>query len=206
MPPRIVIVDCGTGNLHSVFRQLSRLDCAPTISSNPESLSDCDKAILPGVGHFGTAIERLRSTGFANALSEFALVRRRPILGICLGFQLMARKSEEGGCDGLGWIDADVVRFRPEDTLSYKVPHIGWNQITVEKPSLLMEGVPDASLVYFVHSYHVRPADPSDVLNRSDYGHSFVSAVERGNIAGVQYHPEKSHEVGERILRNFVKA
>lgn len=201
---QIVIVDYGMGNLHSVRKRLLRYGCDVACSSDPETIAAAGKLILPGVGHFQRAMANLASMHLVNVLNDFVQVQKKPILGICLGMQLMANRSEEGEAPGLGWIDGDVVRFRPQDTLKFKVPHVGWNQISIVKESLLMKGVPDSSQFYFVHSYFFRPRLTADVLNMTEFDHPFVSAVERGNIWGVQYHPEKSHDVGDKLLRNFV--
>lgn len=204
MSCRVVIVDCGMGNLNSVRKKLSNLDCEPRISSGPDDLKDADKIILPGVGHFQSAMETLSRMNLQNALNEAVLVRRKPILGICLGMQLMASRSEEGDAIGLGWIEGEVVRFRTRDPLKFKVPHIGWNQVSLLKESQLVKGIPASSEFYFVHSYYLQAADPQDVLSATEYEETFTSAIERQNIFGVQFHPEKSHDVGEKLLSNFV--
>lgn len=200
----ILIVDYGMGNLNSVRKKLAQSNCDALVSSDPKAVASADKLILPGVGHFGQAMENLRKLNLLEALNEAVLARRKPILGICLGMQLMARHSEEGDASGLGWVGGDVVRFRPKDTLQFKVPHVGWNQIAVAKDSALMKGIPDSSEFYFVHAYHLKLETAADVLNETHYDGRFVSAVEKENIFGVQYHPEKSHDVGERLLKNFV--
>ncbi len=163
-----------------------------------------DKLILPGVGHFKKAMENLGELKLVDALNEAVLVRKRPILGICLGMQLMASRSEEGNALGLGWVDGDVVKFKPADKVKFKVPLVGWNQIMIAKESPLMRGIPDQSYFYFVHSYHLKPGNPASVLNEAEYDGKFTAAIEIGNIFGVQYHPEKSHENGETLLGNFV--
>jgi len=168
-------------------------------------LESADKVILPGIGHFQNAMQSLASLHLTDALNELAIVRRRPILGICLGMQLMAKTSEEGNCRGLGWIDAHVVRLKSTNRLKYKIPHVGWNQIVIKKESSLMHGIAERSEFYFVHSYRLEPADAGDVLSESSYDGKFTSAVERGNLFGVQYHPEKSHEAGETLLKNFAR-
>lgn len=203
MSAKIVIVDYGMGNLNSVKRILSRLKIDVSISARPEELAAADKIILPGVGHFSQAMANLRTLKLLDPLNNAVLVDKKPILGICLGMQLMAKQSEEGHVSGLGWFDADVVRFNIHDKLKYKIPQIGWNQIAMAKPSALMTDInPDAEF-YFVHSYHFLNRNPEDILNTTEYEYSFTSAIEKGNIFGVQYHPEKSHDVGEQLLQNF---
>lgn len=204
MAGRIIVVDFGMGNLNSVKRKLSRLRCDPVVTSDPKDVETAEKIVLPGVGHFAHAMKNLADRGLIGPLNEAVTARRRPILGICLGMQLMAKRSEEGDAAGLAWLDADVLRFRTSAPLQYKIPHVGWNQISLAKESPLMRGIPDLSEFYFIHSFHLKAHDPADVLNRSEYEHCFTSAVARGNVFGVQYHPEKSHDVGERLLQNFL--
>lgn len=201
---RIAIIDYGMGNLHSVKRKFDRIGANAIVTSDPQHLASMDKVVLPGVGHFAKAMENLTSLGLIDALNKIVRDGTIPILGICLGMQLFARCSEEGNVAGLGWIDADVVRFKVNDTLRFKVPHMGWNGITAEKPSPLLAGLAPDSEFYFVHSYHFECHDPADVLCETDYCYQFTSAVARNNIYGVQFHPEKSHDAGELMLRNFV--
>lgn len=203
LPQTIAIIDYGMGNLHSVMKRFSKFGCNTLASSDPSVIASADKLILPGVGHFHRAMRNLTDLGLVDVLNDAVLKKRKPILGICLGLQIMARHSEEGDAAGLGWIDGDVIRFRPTNTLKFKVPHVGWNQITIAKESALMRGIPDSSEFYFLHSYYLRLRDKSDVLNFSDYDLRFASAIEKGNIYGVQYHPEKSHEAGDLLLKNF---
>lgn len=205
MPSRIVIVDYGMGNLHSVYKKLSKFDCQAVVSDGVTALQTADKIVLPGVGHFGRAMTNLAQRGFLDALDDCVLVRKKPVLGICLGMQLMADRSDEGGGRGLGWIGGEVIKIRTNDPLTFKIPHMGWNQIRLTKPHRLMDGIPEHSEFYFVHSFHFTPADGSDVLNRSTYEEEFVSAVQKDNIMGVQYHPEKSHDFGDRLFNNFVR-
>lgn len=192
------------GNLNSVKRKLSRLGIGALISNRPSEIAKADKLILPGVGHFQKAVENIKQLQLWDILNETVLIKKKPILGICLGMQLMASHSEEGDAKGLGWFDADVIKFRVKDNLKYKVPHTGWNQIIKTKESLLMKDVPDLSEFYFVHSYHFKCNDSADILNETDYEYRFTSAVEKENIFGVQYHPEKSHDIGEELLKNFI--
>lgn len=199
----IAIIDYGMGNLGSVKRKLDRIGVDSVITSNPEEIRNSSKLILPGVGHFGNAVNELKVRGLWDILNQEVLISKKPILGICLGMQLMAKSSEEGNGEGLGWFDADVVRFRVKDTLKYKVPHMGWNQVVLKKPSQLFAGVDPDQGFYFVHSYHLKCKDVTDILNETVYEYPFVSAIQKDNIYGVQYHPEKSHEAGEQLLRNF---
>lgn len=203
----LVIVDYKMGNLHSVKKKLDRLKVDAVISSDPAVILNATKLILPGVGHFGNAMQNLREMNLLDALNEAVLVKKTPILGICLGMQLMARMSRESrsenGEQGLGWFDAEVVKFQFEDTLRFKVPHTGWNTVSIEKESPLMKDIPENSEFYFVHSYYMKANDATDVLNYTDYGTKFASAVSKGNIFGFQYHPEKSHDVGMKLLENF---
>ena len=192
------------GNLNSVKRKLARLGIDALISNNPSDISIADKLILPGVGHFQKAVENLKQLQLWETLNYAVLVKKKPILGICLGMQLMAAHSEEGDTDGLGWFDAEVIKFRVKDYLTHKVPHTGWNQITKVKESLLMKNIPDLSEFYFVHSFHYKCNNLADILNETEYEYKFTSAVEKDNIFGVQYHPEKSHDIGEKLLENFI--
>ena len=198
------IVDYGMGNLGSVKRKLDLIGERAIISGKSAELVDCDHIILPGVGHFQKAIDELQKRDLWDFLNHEILVKRKPILGICLGMQLLAAHSEEGDAPGLAWIDANVVRFRISDHIIYKVPHIGWNHVEIRKDSKLFRNVRLDAGFYFVHSYHMVCTDQSDILCVTGYEYSFVSAVEKENIMGVQFHPEKSHEPGDQILRNFL--
>jgi imidazole glycerol-phosphate synthase subunit HisH len=200
----VIIVDYGMGNLHSVKRKLDRIGVHPQLTADPDELVRADKLLLPGVGHFGKAMEHLVTMGLVPALHEAVVVNRTPILGICLGMQLFARQSEEGGAEGLGWIDADVVRFDIDDPRRLKVPHMGWNSVRVARSNPLLDGVTEQTEFYFMHSYHLVCRDSGDVLCDTDYGYPFTSVVERENLYGVQFHPEKSHDAGELLLRNFL--
>ena len=205
MSSRVVIVDYGTGNLNSVKRSLDRLKAYSIVSADPADIMKSEKIVLPGVGHFGRAMSSLKQLNLMDALHEAVLVKKRPILGICLGMELMAKTSEEGNLEGLGWLDAETIRFRISNKLKYKIPHIGWNQIHIQKKSLLMRKIPELSEFYFVHSYYLKLVDRSDVLNETEYESTYPSAIEKGNIFGVQYHPEKSHDVGVQLLKNFIE-
>jgi len=203
MHQKITIVDYGMGNLHSVKRMFARIGVEAIITSKWMDVRDSEKLVLPGVGHFKKAVENLKELKLWDCLNISVLEKKIPILGICLGMQLMAKFSEEGYVNGLGWFDADVVKFKVNDTLKYKVPHIGWNQVVINKPSPLFNDVDLTSGFYFVHSYHIKCHKQEDVLNETIYENSFVSGIQKENILGVQYHPEKSHDAGEQLMRNF---
>jgi glutamine amidotransferase len=201
----IVIVDYGTGNLNSIKRTLDRMGIGCVISSSASDILDASKIILPGVGHFGTAMSKLNSLGLADVLNDEVVTNRKPVLGICLGMEIMAKTSEEGVANGFGWLDARAVRFDISDSDRHKIPHMGWNEISIKKSSRLMEGIDDTAEFYFAHSYHLMLDDPTDLLAETEYGSRFPSAIERENIFGVQFHPEKSHDIGARLLKNFVE-
>ena len=203
-PASVAIVDYGMGNLHTVKRKLDRIGVHGQLTSDPADILRADKLLLPGVGHFGKAMEHLASLDLIEPLNEAALVKKTPILGICLGMQLLARGSEEGGAEGLGWIDADVVRFAVEDTRRFKIPHMGWNGVRAAAPTPLLDAVTEQTEFYFVHAYHLVCRDAADVAGDTDYGYRFTSAVQRENLYGVQFHPEKSHDAGEALLRRFL--
>lgn len=200
-----MIVDYGTGNLNSIRRTLDRMGIGCVISSSASDIVDASKIILPGVGHFGTAMSKLNSLDLADVLNDEVLVKQKPVLGICLGMEIMAKTSEEGNANGLGWLDARAVRFDIDDSDRYKIPHMGWNEISIRKSSRLMEGIDQGAEFYFAHSYHLTLEHAEEALAETEYETRFPSAIERGNIFGVQFHPEKSHDAGARLLKNFVE-
>lgn len=205
MSEKIVIIDYEMGNLNSVKKKLEKIGYTSIFSSNKEEIIRADKIILPGVGHFKKAIENLHKLNLIEVLNEAVLKDKKPILGICLGMQIMTLRSEEGNVNGLGWIDADVKKFQINGPLKYKVPHMGWNGIKKTKESRLMKDIPDDAEFYFVHSYYLNAKDSNLILNETVYETSFASAIEKENIFGVQYHPEKSHDVGKQLLKNFLE-
>jgi imidazole glycerol-phosphate synthase subunit HisH len=202
---KIVIIDYGIGNLRSVLNKFKRLNIPAEISSNPKEIKKADKLILPGVGHFSNGVKKIKEYRFWDILNQKVIEDKVPILGICLGMQLFAKHSEEGNSEGLGWLDAEAKRFKIEDKFKWKVPHIGWNSIKQHKKSILFKNVKKDSLFYFVHSYHIVCKNKNDVLTTTIYDYEFVSAVEKGNIYGTQFHPEKSHDWGAKILENFAR-
>ena len=202
----IAIIEYGVGNCGSIGNMLRKLGHDAVITGDPVTISRADKLILPGIGAFDTAMQKLSERNLVPLLNERILSRGVPILGICLGMQLFGCGSEEGSTTGLGWIKARSARFRFESPSRLKVPHMGWSSVS---PSARAEHTlaltPDARF-YFVHSYHMVCSDPSDVLATCEYGKRFTAAVQRGNIIGVQFHPEKSHKFGLRVLRTFADA
>lgn len=198
----IAIVDYGAGNLRSVELALARLGVHTRVTADPDMLALADGLILPGVGAFSDAMAALGRSGTIPAVLE-AVGAGRPLLGICLGMQLLLDGSEEGpGVPGLGLIPGEVRRL---PGCGLKIPHMGWNSLTPAKPSPLFKGLPEEPYVYFVHSYACKAADPADVLAVTDYGVPFHAAVQRGRILGFQFHPEKSGDVGQKLLANFVE-
>ncbi|HRE48479.1 MAG TPA: imidazole glycerol phosphate synthase subunit HisH [Aggregatilineales bacterium] len=195
----IVVIDSGVANLRSVANALNFLGASMHITDTPAELTRADKIILPGVGAFEAGMNTLRARHFINPLREYA-ARGVPILGICLGMQLIFERSEEmGDHEGLGLIPGSVVRFPPGE----KVPHMGWNQLTIQRESPLVVGINDGAYAYFVHSYYAQTA-PEHVIAACAYSVSFPAVVARGNVYGAQFHPEKSQTTGLQLLRNFM--
>lgn len=198
----ITIIDYNMGNLGSIKNMLKKVGVDSCISSDPVEIGAASKMILPGVGAFDAGMANLERSGLIPLLNRRVLEDRVPTLGICLGMQLMTKRSEEGARAGLGWIDADALRFRPAVT-TLKVPHMGWNRVVPVRSSPLTDDLPEEPRFYFVHSFFVRCRDNADVLLTTAFGEPFASAFQRGNVCGVQFHPEKSHKFGMALLRNF---
>lgn len=196
------VVNYGMGNLHSIARKLHLLKADFQQIELPEDILKCTHLILPGVGHFGKAMKALKDKNLIEPLNHFVLTEKKPILGICLGMQLMTKFSEEGNCDGLGWIDSKIVRFNVSNTQQFKVPHIGWNNVEGKESVLLSNEIQE---YYFVHSYHAEVPNEDLVLHKTTYETEFISGFEKGNIFGVQYHPEKSHQQGLEMLKRFLE-
>lgn len=199
----VVIVDYETGNIRSVFNKIYQAGYNAIFTNEINYIKKADKLILPGVGQFQNGIKKLRERGLIEILNQKVLADKTPILGICLGMQLFCRHSEEGNAKGLGWLDAETIKFSLTD-IHNKVPHMGWNTIEVKKDSPLLNKVTHDSEFYFVHSYHVKCNSVNDILATTSYGSEFVSAIQKENIFGTQFHPEKSHAAGETVLRNFL--
>ncbi len=201
----IVIIDYGVGNLGSVYNMFKKIGAIPKISSNILDIEGADKLILSGVGSFDYGMKQLYNLGLIKILNEKVIDNKIPILGICLGMQLFTKCSEEGTVKGLGWFDAETIKFQfDKNNHALKVPHMGWNTIKPEKDSLLFSEMYDDPRFYFLHSYHVTCKNNQDILGTTKYGYEFPAALEKGNILGVQFHPEKSHKFGMQILKNFI--
>lgn len=200
----ITILNYGTGNVNSIKKAFYRLGIDSQISSNKKVIQKSQKLILPGVGHFNKGMQNLRKSGFYQELNRLVLNDKIPVLGICLGMQLMTMNSEEGNVEGLGWIDANVKSFDFLDNKNkLKIPHIGWNNLKIRKKNNLYYDINESEMFYFVHSYYTSLKNREDSISITRYGIDFVSSFQKENIFGVQYHPEKSHDQGLQILKNF---
>ena len=200
----IGIVDYGLGNLASVAGAVEKLGFEPVISADPDVLGRAEKLILPGVGAFGDGMRNLRERGLTDPLSHFVRRENRPILGICLGFQLLAEESQEfGRHEGLCWLPARVRRLSPGDR-ALRIPHVGWDELKQERSDALFAGIEADSLFYYTHSFALESSDPSLVAGTCDYGETFVAVVHSDNIFGTQFHPEKSQRAGLKLLENFL--
>lgn len=202
----IVIVDYGMGNLGSILNMLKKIGAPAVISADARGIENADKLILPGVGAFDTGMKRLRESGMLDLLNDKVLRRKTPTLGVCLGMQLLMNRSEEGAESGLGWIEGETIRFQFDpQRAQLKIPHMGWNTVMLQRDGVLARNLPADSRFYFVHSYHVRCQNPTDVVSTTAYGYEFPSMLQHENIVGAQFHPEKSHRFGMQVYRNFAE-
>lgn len=200
----VVIVDYGLCNLDSVYRAVQECGGHPVVTEDPSAASEAGRIILPGVGNYAEATKALTALGWVEALRQEVLGQGIPMLGICLGMQLLSSAGTEGGeTAGLGLIPGRVVRFE-QISEAMRVPHVGWNEVEQKQQAPLFEGIDDGKDFYFVHSYHFVPDNEDDVLALTPYGNGFVSVVGRGNVVGTQFHPEKSLKIGFALLRNFL--
>ena len=208
---RLAIIDYGSGNLRSVGKACehvideAQLDCKVQVTNQPDAVLQASHIILPGVGAFGDCVAGLNALpGMVDALSEAVLQQQRPFLGICVGMQMLADTGYEHGThQGLGWISGEVIPIPPNP--AYKIPHMGWNQLTVMRDHPCMDGIPSGAYAYFVHSYHFACDDPGDVLATVDYGGTLTAMLARDNMIATQFHPEKSQATGLRLINNFLK-
>jgi glutamine amidotransferase len=198
----IVIIDYGMGNLGSIVNMFKKVGAKAEVSSDLDVIAKAPKLLLPGVGSFDRAMERIEALGMKSVLDDQALVIKKPILGICLGMQLLTRGSEEGKLPGLGWIGADTKKFPSISGL--RIPHMGWNSVEPTTSSPLTNNLLKESRFYFVHSYCVQVDHQNNSILKCQYGISFDAAIQHDNIFGAQFHPEKSHKFGMQIFKNFV--
>lgn len=199
----ISVIDYGVSNLGSMLNMLRKVGAQAQAVSTAEEVARAEKIILPGVGAFDNGMAALEARGLVEPLRRKALEDKVPLLGVCLGMQLLGRSSEEGRMAGLGLVDAEARRFRFSGERAPKVPHMGWNVLAARRGSALLAGLDGLTRFYFCHSYHLACGDPADVLATACYGADFVAMVEHGNVRGVQFHPEKSHRFGMALLHNF---
>jgi glutamine amidotransferase len=199
----IAIIDYGMGNLSSIHNMFRKLNVESSITSDLEKAAKADKLLLPGVGAFDHAMMNLKALGLVSVLNQKVLKEKTPLLGICLGMQLLTKKSEEGVMLGLDWIDAETVKFKSDDGNKLRIPHMGWNTVEIKKDDALFKDMGEEPRFYFVHSYYVKCNDQNNILTSTHYGSDFCSSLVKDNIRGVQFHPEKSHKFGMQLLSNF---
>ena len=199
----IVIVDYGMGNLGSIFNMFKKIGVKAKITSDLEEIRLASKILLPGVGAFDNAMKRINENGHRDVLNYKALEEKIPVLGICLGMQLLTNSSEEGVLPGLGWISGSTIKFQFSEEQNLKIPHMGWNTVEVSNQNKLTANFSDEFRFYFVHSYYVKVKEEKDSILKTNYGIKFDSAIQKNNIYGAQFHPEKSHKFGMKLLQNF---
>lgn len=200
----MTLVDYGLGNIQAIANIYKRLNIPARIAGTARDLADAQRIILPGVGAFDWAMSRLDESGMRATLDELVLDQRKPVLGICVGMQMMARRSDEGERPGLGWVDGEVRRFE-KTALRTHLPHMGWNDVESQANSSLFKDLGPTSRFYFLHSYYFAPSRPDAVLASTDYHGTFACSVHADNVFGVQFHPEKSHQWGIQLLKNFAE-
>ena len=202
---KVLIIDYGNGNANSIKNALTDLGATSVYSSNAMDIAIADYIILPGVGHHGTAMSALHDKGLILALKEAVFIQRKPVLGICLGMQLMTQFSEESQLTGLGWIQAETRKIVPGNQLQFKVPHVGWNTVSSEPSSVLLQGIPTSDEpFYFCHGFAVNAVTEPAVTALVQYDKPYIALFERDNIYGVQFHPEKSQDTGLKLIQNFL--
>lgn len=201
----IVIVDTGMANVGSVHNIVKYLGYDAIVTKNQETINTAKKIILPGVGSFDAGMDSLNNSGMKEVLNQKVLIDKTPVLGICLGMQLMTRGSEEGSLEGLGWFEADTIKFDQKVDQNIRIPHMGWNNVFPLKYKEMFLEINQETRFYFVHSYYVRADNTEDVLTKTKHGIEFHSAIQKDNIFGVQFHPEKSHKFGMHFMKSFIE-
>ncbi len=201
----LVIADYGVGNLASVKNMLKKAGFESVLASDAVTIENASKIILPGIGAFDYCMKQFNASGLREVVTRKVMEDKTPLLGICVGLQMLMENSEEGIEPGLGWFAGKTVKFKKDKIGELKIPHMGWTNVRLEKKSSLTENLGDQPRFYFVHSYHVQPENKSDELLSANYGYDFTAAVSRDNIYGAQFHPEKSHKYGMKILENFAR-
>jgi glutamine amidotransferase len=200
----ITLIDYGVGNIFAFQNVYKRLDIPTKIAKTSKDLADAEKLILPGVGSFDYAMNQLNNSGMREKLDELVIEKKVPVIGICVGMQMMGNRSDEGKLEGLKWIDSEILKF-DENLIQQrtKLPHMGWNDVIPVKPHPLFKNLDDKAIFYFLHSFYFKCNNSNDIIANSDYGITFSAAVNSLNIYGIQFHPEKSHQYGEKLLHNF---
>ena len=201
----IAVLDYGVGNVNSIVNMFKKIGYEAQLVSSPELLKKAEKVLLPGVGSFDTGINKLKNSGLYDAVIEHAVTKKKLLMGICLGMQMLGVASEEGKEKGLELIEFENKKFKIEEK-NLKIPHMGWDIVEIKnKNDLIVDGIVDQQRYYFVHSYHAVCKDENNVLMTCNYGYEFTAAVKKDNIYGFQFHPEKSHKFGMRLLENFAR-
>lgn len=198
------IIDYGLGNLGSIYNMLDAIGEDSVITDNKNKIHDCNRIILPGVGSFDAGMKNLEEKELVSILND-EVNSGKPVLGICLGMQLLGRKSEEGKRSGLNFIPFDTVKFSFAENIKLRIPHMGWDIVSFTQENKLLNNINGTQRYYFVHSYHAKCDSEKNILMKCDYGYEFAASVVNENVYGVQFHPEKSHDFGMRLLKNFVE-
>jgi imidazole glycerol-phosphate synthase subunit HisH len=202
----IVIIDYDMGNIGSIMNMIKKAGGESMVTSDPEIIGDAKKIILPGVGAFDNGMKNLASLGIIDILNKKVLEEKIPVLGVCLGMQLLTKSSEEGQLPGLGWVDAETIRFMFDgENQKLRIPHMGWNTVDVRHEGVLFRNMYEDPSFYFVHSFYVVCNDEKDISTLTNYGYDFVSSLQHENIMATQFHPEKSHKYGLQVIKNFVE-
>ena len=201
----IVIIDLGLNNIKSISHKIEKLKFNTKICTQPEDIISAKKIILPGIGHFKAGMQNLFEQNLVAVLKKKVFEDEVPILGICMGAQLLTEKSEEGNVNGLGWLSAETVKFDFENSKKLQIPHVGWNQLIINNHSPILDGIEIDSRFYFTHSYHFISKDKNQIVTETEYGYKFPSILQDNNIIAVQFHPEKSHKQGMKIIENFLR-